>query len=67
MNYLAMRLDYWTSELTSDEYRRFANYMYEHGQNVGHTVEKLDDTFKVTLNENSIIHWEEILNSIRID
>ena len=67
MNYLAMREEYWTAVLTRDEYRRFADYMYEHGNNVGHMVEKLDETFKITLDENSVIHWEEILNAIRVD
>ena len=30
-------------------------------------VEKLDETFKVTLDDNSVIHWEDILNAIRVD
>jgi hypothetical protein len=39
--------------------------MTEHYPNVGHVVEKLDDTFKVRLNDTPLTFWEEILTAIR--
>ena len=65
MNYLAERDQYRTEILTRDEYRKFGQYMIENYPNVGHVVEKLDDTFKVRLNETSLTFWEEILTDIR--
>jgi hypothetical protein len=65
MNYLAERDQYRTEILTRDEYRKFGQYMIENYPNVGHVVEKLDDTFKVRLNETSLTFWEEILTAIR--
>jgi hypothetical protein len=65
MNYLAERDQYRTEILTRDEYRKFGQYMIENYQHVGHVVEKIDDTFKVRLNETSLTFWEEILTAIR--
>lgn len=65
MNYLAERDQYKTEILTRDEYRKFGLYMTEHYPNVGHVVEKLDDTFKVRLNDTALTFWEEILTAIR--
>ena len=65
MYYLAERDQYRTEILTRDEYRKFGQYMIENYPNVGHVVEKLDDTFKVRLNETSLTFWEEILTAIR--
>ena len=56
---------YNTEILTRDEYRKFGLYMTEHYPNVGHVVEKLDDTFKVRLNDTALTFWEEILTAIR--
>ena len=65
MNYLVERDQYNTEILTRDEYRKFGLYMMEHYPNVGHVVEKLDDTFKVRLNDTALTFWEEILTAIR--
>ena len=65
MNYLAERDQYNTEILTRDEYRKFGLYMKEHYPNVGHVVDKLDDTFIVHLDDTPLTFWEEILDAIR--
>jgi len=67
MNHLTRQQEYWTEFLTRDEYRRFGNYLVDKGLTIGHTIEKLDDTFKVVIKENSLTNWEEILKDIRVD
>jgi hypothetical protein len=39
--------------------------MAEHYPSVGHMVEKLDETFKVKLDNTPLTFWEEILPCIR--
>jgi len=63
--YLKEREQYDTEILTRDEYRRFSEYLTVNNLNVGHVVEKLDDTFKVTLSSTPLTFWEEILAEIR--
>jgi len=63
--YLKEREQYDTEILTRDEYRRFSEYLTVNNLNVGHVVEKLDDTFKVTLSSTPLTFWEEILTEIR--
>lgn len=63
--YLKEREQYDTEILTRDEYRRFSEYLTLNNLNIGHVVEKLDDTFKVTLSSTPLTFWEEILESIR--
>ena len=63
--YLKEREQYDTEILTRDEYRRFSEYLTVNNLNIGHVVEKLDDTFKVTLSSTPLTFWEEILESIR--
>ena len=65
MNYLAERDQYNTEILTRDEYRKFGLYMTEHYTTVGHVEEKVDDTFKVRLDDTALTFWEEILTAIR--
>ena len=65
MNYLAERDQYNTEILTRDEYRKFGLYMTENYPNVGHVVDKLDDTFIVHLDDTPLTFWEEILTAIR--
>tara|TARA_R100001460_G_scaffold17328_2_gene37436 strand:+ start:559 stop:759 length:201 start_codon:yes stop_codon:yes gene_type:complete len=64
MNYIIEQEQY-TRVLTKDEYRTFIDYIddnYEdmYSNKVGYVVEKIDDTFKVTLNDNTIISFEDI-------
>jgi hypothetical protein len=63
--YLKEREQYDTEILTRDEYRRFSEYLTVNNLNIGHVVEKLDDTFKVTLSSTPLTFWEEILAEIR--
>jgi hypothetical protein len=63
--YLKEREQYETEILTRDEYRRFSEYLTVNNLNIGHVVEKLDDTFKVTLSSTPLTFWEEILAEIR--
>ena len=63
--YLAERQQYSTEILTREEYRKFGAYMAEHYPSVGHMVEKLDETFKVKLDNTPLTFWEEILPCIR--
>jgi hypothetical protein len=63
--YLKEREQYDTEILTRDEYRRFSEYLTLNNLNIGHVVEKLDDTFKVTLSSTPLTFWEEILAEIR--
>lgn len=63
--YLKEREQYHTEILTRDEYRKFGEYLTVNNLNVGHVVEKLDDTFKVTLSSTPLTFWEEILAEIR--
>ncbi len=63
--YLQERQQYSTEILTREEYRKFGEYMTEHYPSVGHMVEKLDETFKVKLDNTPLTFWEEILPSIR--
>jgi hypothetical protein len=65
MNYIVEREQYNTEILTRDEYRKFGVYMTEHYPNVGHVVEKLDETFRVRIDDTPLTFWEEILTSIR--
>ena len=63
--YLKEIKQYHTEILTRDEYRRFGEYLTVNNLKIGHVVEKLDDTFKVTLSSTPLTFWEEILNEIR--
>ncbi len=63
--YLKEREQYDTEILTRDEYRRFSEYLTLNNLNIGHVVEKLDNTFKVTLSSTPLTFWEEILAEIR--
>jgi len=65
MNYIVERDQYNTEILTRDEYRKIGVYMTEHYPNVGHVVEKLDETFRVRIDDTPLTFWEEILTSIR--
>ena len=65
MNYIVEREQYNTEILTRDEYRKFSVYMTEHYPNVRHVVEKLDETFRVRIDDTPLTFWEEILTSIR--
>ena len=67
MNYLAEREQYRTQELSRDEFRRFIDYMNEHDFHVGYVVEKLDETFKVRLDDSPVVNWFDILEAIVID
>jgi hypothetical protein len=49
--YLKDREQYSTEILTREEYRKFGEYMTLHYPSVGHVVEKLDETFKVKLDQ----------------
>ena len=64
MNYIAEQNQY-TKKLTKDEYRTFIQYIdnnYEemYGNKVSYTVQKTDDSFVVTLSENTIIDFNDI-------
>ena len=63
--YLKEIEQYHTEILTRDEYRKFGEYLTVNNLNIGHVVEKLDDTFKVTLSSTPLTVWEEILAEIR--
>ena len=60
---LAEKEQYLTEVLTRDEYRKFVEYMSN--QNVAYIVEKLDDDFKVTLDDTPLTFWGEGLEVIR--
>lgn len=60
---LAEKEQYLTEVLTRDEYRKFVEYMSN--QNVAYIVEKLDDDFKVTLDDTPLTFWGEVLEVIR--
>lgn len=60
---LAEKEQYLTEVLTRDEYRKFVEYMSN--QNVSYIVEKLDDDFKVTLDDTPLTFWGEVLKVIR--
>mgnify|MGYP001502666385 FL=1 len=60
---LAEKEQYLTEVLTRDEYRKFVEYMSN--QNVAYVVEKLDDDFKVTLDDTPLTFWGEVLEVIR--
>jgi|TARA_R100001510_G_C7606352_1_gene171343 predicted ribosome-associated RNA-binding protein Tma20 len=64
MNYIANQ-DQYSRLLTKDEYRTFTEYLddnYEelYSNKVGYMVEKIDDKFKITLTDNTIISFEDI-------
>ena len=67
MNYLAEREQYRTQELSREEFRRFIDYMNENDFHVGYLVEKLDETFKVRLDDSPVVNWFDILEAIVID
>ena len=65
MNYIAEQEQY-SRLLTKDEYRIFTEYLddnYEelYSNKVGYMVEKIDNKFKITLTDNTIISFEDIL------
>jgi|TARA_R100001463_G_scaffold8274_1_gene25581 predicted ribosome-associated RNA-binding protein Tma20 len=65
MNYIADQEQY-SRLLTKDEYRIFTEYLddnYEelYSNKVGYMVEKIDNKFKITLTDNTIISFEDIL------
>ena len=60
---LAEKEQYLTEVLTRDEYRKFVEYMSN--QNVSYIVEKLDDDFKVTLDDTPLTFWGEVLEVSR--
>ncbi len=64
MNYIANQ-DQYSRLLTKDEYRTFTEYLddnYEelYSNKVGYMVEKIDDKFKITLTDNTVISFEDI-------
>tara|TARA_A100001234_G_scaffold206435_1_gene202860 strand:- start:237 stop:437 length:201 start_codon:yes stop_codon:yes gene_type:complete len=64
MNYIAEQEQY-SRLLTKDEYRIFTEYLddnYEelYSNKVGYMVEKIEDKFKITLTDNTIISFEDI-------
>lgn len=64
MNYIADQEQY-SRLLTKDEYRIFTEYLddnYEelYSNKVGYMVEKIEDNFKITLTDNTIISFEDI-------
>ena len=67
MNYLVEREQYRTQELSRDEFRRFIDYMNKNDFHVGYVVEKLDETFKVRLDDSPVVNWFDILEAIVID
>ena len=67
MNYLAEREQFLTQELSRDEFRRFVDYMNANEFRVGYMVEKLDETFKVRLDDSPVVNWFDILEAIVID
>ena len=67
MNYLAEKENYLTKELSRDSYRKFVNYMHEQNLHVGYTVQKLDETFVVRLDDSPLVSWTDIVEAIVID
>ena len=64
MNYIADQEQY-SKLLTKDEYRIFTEYLddnYEelYSNKVGYMVEKINDKYKITLTDNTIIYCEDI-------
>jgi len=64
MNYIAEQEQY-SRLLTKDEYRIFTEYLddnYEelYSNKVGYMVEKIEDKFKITLTDNTVISFEDI-------
>lgn len=64
MNYIADQEQY-SRLLTKDEYRIFTEYLddnYEelYSNKVGYMVEKIEDKFKITLTDNTVISFEDI-------
>ena len=64
MNYIADQEQY-SKLLTKDEYRIFTEYLddnYEelYSNKVGYMVEKIEDKYKITLTDNTIISFEDI-------
>ena len=64
MNYIADQEQY-SKLLTKDEYRIFTEYLddnYEqlYSNKVGYMVEKINDKYKITLTDNTIISFEDI-------
>lgn len=65
MNYIADQEQY-SRLLTKDEYRIFTEYLDDnyaelYSNKVGYMVEKIDNKFKITLTDNTIISFEDIL------
>ena len=64
MNYIADQEQY-SRLLTKDEYRIFTEYLddnYEelYSNKVGYMVEKIEDKYKITLTDNTVISFEDI-------
>jgi predicted ribosome-associated RNA-binding protein Tma20 len=64
MNYIVDQEQY-SRLLTKDEYRIFTEYLddnYEelYSNKVGYMVEKIEDKYKITLTDNTIISFEDI-------
>ena len=64
INYIADQEQY-SKLLTKDEYRIFTEYLddnYEelYSNKVGYMVEKINDKYKITLTDNTIISFEDI-------
>ena len=67
MNYIADQEQY-SRLLTKDEYRIFTEYLddnYEelYSNKVGYMVEKIEDKYKITLTDNTVISFSDIFNS----
>ena len=66
MNYIADQEQY-SRLLTKDEYRIFTEYLddnYEelYSNKVGYMVEKIEDKYKITLTDNTVISFSDIFN-----
>jgi predicted ribosome-associated RNA-binding protein Tma20 len=64
MNYIVDQEQY-SRLLTKDQYRIFTEYLddnYEelYSNKVGYMVEKIEDKYKITLTDNTIISFEDI-------
>ena len=64
MNYIVDNEQY-SRLLTKDEYRIFTEYLddnYEelYSNKVGYMVEKIEDKYKITLTDNTVISFEDI-------
>ena len=64
MNYIVDQEQY-SRLLTKDEYRIFTEYLddnYEelYSNKVGYMVEKIEDKYKITLTDNTVISFEDI-------